>query len=144
MRGSCLCGQIEFQIVGDLPTKIYQCHCSLCRKQGGSASNSAIIVEASQLRWIAGQEHILSYTRPTGFRSDFCSRCGSPVPNPVRTLAYYWVPAGLLDDSVSLEIGAHFCLASKAAWDPGPSGGLQYDTVPDLPEFIELMHPRSS
>jgi hypothetical protein len=142
MRGSCLCGTVEFQIGGDLP-KIYQCHCSLCRKQGGSASNSAIIVEARNFSWIAGQGHVSSYVKPTGFRSDFCSRCGSPVPNPLRTTAYYWVPAGLLDDDVNLEVGAHLFVGSKAAWDMIPASGPQYETMPELSEFIELMHARS-
>jgi hypothetical protein len=88
MRGNCLCGKIAFQIIGDLP-KLYQCHCSLCRKQSGSSSNSATFVEAARLRWISGQDHIASYVKPTGFRSDFCSHCGSPVPNPVRATSYY-------------------------------------------------------
>ena len=139
MRGSCLCGRVEFQI--DSSPKIYQCHCSLCRKQGGSSSNSAIIVEARNFCWIAGQEHISSYVRPTGFRSDFCSRCGSPVPNPFRTTAYYWVPAGLLDDNVNLQVGAHLFVGSKAPWDTVPSNGPQYETMPEFSfsEFIELM-----
>ncbi len=38
MHGQCLCGAVKFEILGPLP-KLYQCHCSLCRKQSGSASN---------------------------------------------------------------------------------------------------------
>src|ERR1700722_4436493 len=127
MRGSCLCGKIEFQLVGDLP-KIYQCHCSLCRKQGGSSSNSAIIVIAESFRWLSGESQISSYVKPTGFRSDFCSQCGSPVPNPLRDTPYYWVPAGLLDYSAGLEIGAHLFVASKASWDEIAAHGAQYET----------------
>jgi hypothetical protein len=44
MQGSCLCGAIEFR-VEDIYPKAYQCHCSLCRKQGGASSSLAIIVE---------------------------------------------------------------------------------------------------
>jgi hypothetical protein len=142
MRGSCLCGKVEFQIGGVVP-KIYQCHCSLCRKQAGSSSNSAIIVEARNFNWIAGQEHISSYVKPTGFRSDFCSRCGSPVPNPLRTTVYYWVPAGLLEDNMNLEVGAHLFVGSKASWDTIPSNGPRYETMPELSELIELMHSQS-
>jgi hypothetical protein len=47
--------------------KIYQCHCSLSRKQGGSSSNSAIIVEARNFCWIAGQQHISSYGEQQAF-----------------------------------------------------------------------------
>jgi hypothetical protein len=141
MRGSCLCGEVRFELSGN-PGKMYQCHCSLCRKQGGSSSNSAILVTSSALRWISGQDKISSYVRPTGFRSDFCARCGSPVPNPLRTSSYYWVPAGLLDDDVSLEIAAHLYMGSRASWDPTPPGASQYDTIPKLSEFFELLHGR--
>jgi hypothetical protein len=137
MRGSCLCGQIEFQTQGSLP-KVYQCHRSLCRKQGGSSSNSGIIVDTENFRWIAGEGHISSYVRPTGFRSDFCSRCGSPVPNPLRGAPYYWVPAGLLDGAVDLKIAAHLFVGSKASWDEISRDGAHYDSMPGLSELIEL------
>jgi hypothetical protein len=140
MHGRCLCGEVAFEISGAIP-RIYQCHCSLCRKQGGSASNSSLIVEAQNLRWVAGHELVSSYVKPTGFRSDFCSRCGSPVPNPLRTTAYYWVPAGLLEDDPSLEIAVHLFVGSKASWDKICSDGAQFETVPRLSELMRLMHP---
>ena len=34
LRGSCLCGRVRFEVTAPFP-KLYQCHCSLCRKQGG-------------------------------------------------------------------------------------------------------------
>ena len=142
MRGSCLCGKVKFQILG-APPKLYQCHCSLCRKQGGSSSNSALVVEARHFRWVSGQENISSFVKPTGFRSDFCSRCGSPVPNPLRTTAYYWVPAGLLDSKVNLEIGVHLFVASKASWDTIPAGGRQYETMPELQELLRLLYSKT-
>ena len=48
MQGKCLCGQVAFEILGAVP-KLYQCHCSLCRKQGGSTSNTATIVAIAAL-----------------------------------------------------------------------------------------------
>ena len=141
MRGSCLCGLIGFEVGGN-PSKIYQCHCSLCRKQGGSASNSSIIAQAKNFRWISGQENISSYVRSTGFRSDFCSRCGSPVPNPLRSTSYYWIPAGLLDDDVGLQVGVHLYAGSKASWDTISSAVPKYETVPELRELFELLHVR--
>ena len=35
------------------------------------------------LAWLAAEHLISSYIKPTRFRSDFCSRCASPVSNPV-------------------------------------------------------------
>jgi hypothetical protein len=101
-----------------------------------------MIVRERNFRWTAGQEQIASYQKPTGFRSDFCSRCGSPVPNPLRTTKYYWVPAGLLDDDQTLEIGAHLFVDSKASWDEIPTGHPQFMTIPGLSELLDLLHSR--
>lgn len=138
MRGKCLCGKIEFEIAGTAK-KLYQCHCSLCRKQSGSTSNTSFIVAAEKLRWICGQENITSYVKPSGFRSDFCCQCGSPVPNPLRNTPYFWVPAGLLDND-RLEIVAHLHVASKASWDTILAAGTRYDSMPRLSELIELLY----
>jgi hypothetical protein len=135
MRGKCLCGLIEFEVLGVAP-KLYQCHCSLCRKQGGASSNTAAIVAQEQFRWLSGQEHISSWVKDTGFRSDFCSNCGSPVPNPLRSTPYYWVPAGLFEDGVQLIVSAHLFVGSKASWDVIASPGTQYETMPELSELL--------
>ena len=138
MHGHCLCESIEFEIDSDLP-KLYQCHCSLCRRQGGSASNTATIVSSDKFRWIRGAELISSWRKPTGFRSDFCMRCGSPVPNPLRGLPYVWVPAGLLDAPGPLEIVAHIFVDSKAPWDVLPPGGVHFPDAPSVAELTSLL-----
>ncbi len=137
MRGKCLCGLIEFEIVGVVP-KLYQCHCSLCRKQGGASSNTAAIVAEEQIQWLSGQEHITSWIKDTGFRSDFCSNCGSPVPNPLSGRPYFWVPAGLLEGDIQLKISAHLFVGSKASWDVITSAEKQYETMPELSELLRL------
>jgi hypothetical protein len=116
----------------------------LCRKQGGSVSNTALIVAAGKFRWITGESLISTWTRETGFRSYFCSRCGAPVPNPLRDTGYIWVPSGLLEDSEPLEIAAQLYVDSKASWDPLPSGGQHFETAPGLTELIALLHSRST
>jgi len=140
MRGDCICGEIAFEVAGNLP-KLYQCHCSLCRKQAGSSSNTGLIVAKENFRWLKGQENISSYVKSTGFRSDFCSQCGSVVPNPFRDRPYVWVPAGALDDSEPLGIVAHICVDSKASWDNQILSELeQYKEMPTLTELIALVH----
>ena len=142
VRGQCLCGKVVFEL-GGKPPRLYQCHCSLCQKQGGSTSNTAAIVGAEHFRWLAGEEIISSWIKDTGFRSDFCSNCGSPVPNPLRNTPYYWVPAGLLENGGPLEIGVHVHVGSKAHWDVLPPTGAQYEASPALPEFIRLLQSQS-
>jgi len=141
LGGSCLCGDVRFEVDGPFP-KLYQCHCSLCRKQGGSVSNTGLIVAADKFRWVTGEAAIGQWQRATGFRSWFCKRCGSTLPNPLRDTGYAWVPAGALDDDGPLEIGAQLFLASKTNWDRPRSDGMQEDEAPSLKELIAMLHGR--
>lgn len=139
MYGSCLCEQVKFEIDGD-HFRLYQCHCSLCRRQSGSLSNAATIVPNERFRWRRGSEFISSWQKASGFRSDFCSSCGAPVPNPLGDLPYFWIPAGLLAGDSRLEIVAHLCVASRASWDFAPLQGKCYDELPNLAELVALLH----
>ncbi len=142
LGGSCLCGRVRFEVAGPFP-KLYQCHCSLCRKQGGSVSNTGLIVATDKFRWLAGEDAIGKWQRSTGFRSHFCQRCGSVVPNPLRDTGYIWVPAGALDDVGTLEIAAQLFLGSKLDCDQPRTDGLQYETAPSLEELIAILHGRA-
>ena len=137
MKGSCLCGSIEFSISAT-SNNIYQCHCSLCRKQGGSASNSGMVIPLSHLVWIKGESHIKSWVKDSGFRSDFCSNCGSPVPNQLRGLDYYWIPVGSLEDG-PFNIVANLYTDSKATWGVVAPTGKRFKTMPEIEEFIDLL-----
>lgn len=138
MKGNCLCGSVEFEIDGN-EFNIYQCHCSLCKKQSGSTSNSSTIVAKENLRFIKGKDFISSWVKDTGFRSDFCSRCGSPVPNPLRNLDLYWVPVGLLPVSVKATVIAHLCISTISSWHLLEPGVAKFQDVPDLGLLKELL-----
>jgi hypothetical protein len=142
MHGSCLCGKVRFEVDGPYP-RLYQCHCSLCRKQGGSQSNTGLIVAAGKFRWLGGEDLIGKWQRSTGFRSHFCTHCGAPVPNPLRDTGYVWVPGGLLEGGAALEIGAQLHLDSRAPWAQVPAGGRRFPTAPSLDELIMLLHART-
>ena len=49
----------------------------------------------------------------------------------------------MLDDDVDLEVGVHIFVGSKASWDSIDPGVPQYETVPELSEFIRLLHSGS-
>lgn len=143
MKGKCLCGDVEFEVQAP-PRRLYQCHCSLCRKQSGAAGNAAFVVRSEQLRWLSGEALIHSYVKPTGFRSDFCSRCGSPVPNRIRSTSYVWVPAGLLEDSGTLEITMHLFVGSKASWEPTPTSGVVHESMPAFASVLASLRPEAA
>lgn len=130
MKGKCLCGAVEFELSGEIPN-LYQCHCSLCRKVTGSSANAALRIGASQFHWIRGDSGISEYVTDTGFKSHFCSSCGSPVPNITGADSAYWVPVGLLEDPGEIELVAHLFVGSRASWDIVADGAEHFDEMPD-------------
>ncbi len=139
LKGNCLCGEVSFELSGELPS-IYQCHCSLCRKVSGSSSNSALIVEASKFKWRSGERQIRSFSTSSGFKSEFCCQCGSPVPNISPSGDSYWVPAGLLSEPVDTKVSAHVYVGSHASWDVGfiNDGIPQFDTMPTQKDWFKI------
>ncbi|MBC2688562.1 GFA family protein [Pseudomonas kielensis] len=114
--GQCLCGAVRFSLEVE-PRYFYRCHCSLCRKQTGVGHNLATLVKADEFRWLAGQALISSWQKPSGYRNDFCSSCGSTVPNPLRQTPYFWIPLGLLDVELSSVCIGDFCTDDAMPWD---------------------------
>ncbi|KMO12631.1 GFA family protein [Methylobacterium platani] len=130
LTGSCLCGTVAFTVEEPLPG-LYQCHCSLCRKATGSSNNTAAIVATSRFRWMRGGEAIRSFVRDTGYRNDFCTTCGSTVPNLMTSGETMWIPAGLLDEPTGAAVTTHLFVASKAEWDEIGGTGQSYPGMPD-------------
>ena len=138
MQGKCLCGGVSFSLSGELPN-LYQCHCSLCRKVTGSSSNAAFRIDRDQLSWNSGEELIQEYQSETGFKSHFCSRCGSPLPNLTAQDSAWWVPVGLLEGDQGLQVGAHVFVGSRAGWDVVAESGQQFDEMPDAEALSALL-----
>ncbi|UXI70468.1 GFA family protein [Tahibacter amnicola] len=113
--GSCLCGEIRYEIRGDLGPAFF-CHCSRCRKASGSAFASNVVVAETDFAITRG-EHLLGT-----FRSSeetvrcFCTRCGSPIMSRRGNLGQVRVRMGTLDSTVTKGPGAHIFVASKAPW----------------------------
>ena len=120
IRGSCLCDGVQFEIdraVG--PFEL--CHCSRCRKVSGSAFVAALGVMVEDFHLLSGRELIQTYEAPIrecppAYGVAFCSRCGSPVPNPPVGEAWFEVPAGLLDTDPGLRPDKHIFVDYKSDW----------------------------
>jgi hypothetical protein len=102
----------------------------MCRKVTGAAANAAFVVPEQNFTWLAGESLIKYYSRPTGYRNDFCSICGSSLPNRLDPDGKVWIPAGLLDGPTSSRVAKHFFVGSKADWDDIGGTGVQYDALP--------------
>jgi hypothetical protein len=132
IKGRCLCGDVEFEIDGPLGTMSH-CHCSMCRKEHGSALATYVDAPAQGYRITKGEDKIHSYksSADRALHRSFCSTCGSVVPGkPEEGQDKVFVPAGLLEGDVDVKPAAHIFVASKAGWYEITDGLPQFDAYP--------------
>jgi len=142
-EGQCLCSAVRFSLAVE-PRFFYRCHCSLCRKQTGVGHNLATLVNAGDFRWVAGQDAITCWLKPSGYRNDFCSQCGSTVPNPLRESPYVWVPLGLLDANLPIECAGDFCVDDAMAWDTQRSANSHHASPESLAFLVRELRVNAS
>lgn len=115
--GSCLCGEVTFEIEGDFQN-FYLCHCERCRKDTGSAHAANLFSSTAELRWLSGEEKIKTYNfRAEGHIKSFCTNCGSALPNIQMDGKLLVVPAGSIESNINIKPQGHIYYASKANWD---------------------------
>src|SRR3954466_5912877 len=76
--GSCLCGNVRYEIDGEIGDFGY-CHCTSCRKASGTAHAANAPVERAAFTLVSGQDTLREFESTPGKLRAFCSRCGSPI-----------------------------------------------------------------
>jgi ADP-ribosyl-[dinitrogen reductase] hydrolase len=76
MRGSCLCAQVEYEVLR-LDSPIEHCSCRYCRKAHAAAFSTAVLVKREHFRWLKGGDLLKSYESSPGKRRYFCANCGT-------------------------------------------------------------------
>jgi hypothetical protein len=120
IHGSCFCGCVSFEFTRAIgPFEL--CHCNRCRKASGSAFFAWLLVPREDFKFLQGHDLIKSFEAPVreappAYSTNFCSRCGSPVPNAFRESPYIEVPAGLLDDDPLIRPDRHIFVDVKSPW----------------------------
>lgn len=129
-RGSCLCGEIQYEISEKLGD-IVQCHCQKCRKATGTAFATNAPIPKQAFHLYQGQNFLKSYASSKETMRFFCSQCGSPV-YAIQLAApdIYRIRLGLIDDDIHEPISKHVYVGSKANWDEILDGRPQFLTYP--------------
>lgn len=129
LRGSCLCGEVQYEYSGELGP-IVMCHCSQCRRAQGSAYATNSPVQASRFRFVAGQELVKEFESTAGKKRAFCQECGSPLysrrdakPEVLR------LRIGTLTTPIGVKPSHHIYADSAAEW---------YEFTDRLPRYAEL------
>ncbi len=121
-KGSCLCGGVTFEVMGDLPAPV-ACHCTQCRKQSGHYW-AATDVTREQLT-VAGEEHVTYYSASLGIRRGFCGICGTFLFWEPLGTGKMDVAMGAFDTATETKLSKHIFVADK---------GDYYDIADGLPE----------
>lgn len=133
LRGSCLCGEIAFEVEGPIGV-VHNCHCSRCRKARAAAHTTNGFTTADRARFVRGQERVVRYRVPGArvFAHVFCGVCGSGTLMLGKERNRAGIPFGSLDDDPGHGAQRHIFVASKAPW---------YEIADDLPRFDEMPPP---
>ena len=99
--GRCLCGEVTYELAGDLIATAV-CHCDHCQRQSGGAFSVNLVARESQLT-ISGELRTYDEMGERGdavyVRRRFCGGCGSPIMSELtQTPGVVAVKAGTLDD----------------------------------------------
>ena len=130
-KGSCLCGNITFEIIGEFE-QFFLCHCERCRKDTGSAHAANLFSSSASLVWLSGEEKAKIFDfKSQGHIKSFCSECGSALPHTQMDGRLLVVPAGSLDNDVPIMPQGHIYVGRKANWDEALEKVVRYDELPD-------------
>ena len=130
-KGSCLCGEITFEIIGEFES-FFLCHCERCRKDTGSAHAANLFSSSAKLIWLSGKDKAKTFDfKSEGHIKSFCSNCGSALPNIQMDGDLLVVPAGSLDSDVQIEPQGHIYWRNKANWDNNLEKVAKFDQLPN-------------
>ncbi len=134
ITGSCVCGQIRYEIRGQMGA-ITHCHCPTCRKAHASAFSSVSRVDLDDLVFTAGQTLLKFYESSPGKKRYFCSNCGSQIYARREDQNHYLFRMGTIDGDPVVRPAQHIFTAYKALW---------YNIHDHIPEYSEWPTNRST
>jgi hypothetical protein len=129
MNGSCLCGQVVYEI-DSLDMPIAHCHCRTCRKAHGAAYTTTAGVMREHFRWIKGEELVTSFESSPGKLRKFCSKCGSHVVAERPIQPHVSLRVATLDDDPGTTPMMRIWRAHDVPWLNEDAGRPSYDEVP--------------
>ena len=119
LTGRCLCGEITYEIEGDLIATAV-CHCDHCQRQSGGAFSVNLIAHESQLT-LNGNLRTYDEMGELGdkvyVRRRFCGTCGSPIVSELAlTDGIVAVKAGALDDKSAVLPTVEVWCVDRQPW----------------------------
>ncbi len=121
-KGSCLCGNVSFEVNGDLPAPS-ACHCTKCRKHTGH-SEAGTDIPRNRVK-IMGSEHVTWCHSSEKVRRGFCQTCGSSLFFDPLYQDWIGINMGAFDGPTNTKLVKHIFVGDK---------GDYYDISDGLPQ----------
>lgn len=119
LEGGCVCRAVRYRVEAK-PLFVHCCHCRWCQRETGSAFVLNALVEAEQVKVLAGESEIIDTPSQSG-KGQKIARC--PKCRVALWSNYYWpgpsirfVRVGTLDDPDRVPPDIHIFTSSKQRW----------------------------
>src|SRR5262249_44388977 len=141
LRGSCLCGEVKYEIDGSL-RNVVNCHCSMCRKAHGAAFRTRATVRVAAFHFKTGEALLTFYESSPGEHRSFCRVCGAKVITKYdRHPESYGFALGTLDTDPEVKPSRHVFTRFKAPWHDITDGLPQVEELP--PDVLEVIKAKT-
>lgn len=110
--GSCLCEAIKFT-AENMKNTIGACHCTTCRKWGGSAFME---ISCGSEVTFQGEENLVVFNSSDWAERGFCALCGSHLFYRLKDNQDHMMPVGLFDDDSGLVFEQQVFIDEKPSY----------------------------
>lgn len=115
--GTCLCKAVSIEIKGPI-SQIIHCHCSLCRKNSGTAFATNGFVNTRDFTLTKGKDNLTEFNFKPRRARFFCKTCGSPIYSAnAEDKSRLRIRLGLIDSDITEQVISHNFVTSKANWE---------------------------
>jgi len=125
--GSCLCGDVQFEVRGPL-RDIILCHCTQCQKSSGHhfAATAALsadlhIKPSDSLKWFKSSNHA---------ERGFCNKCGSSLFWQMHAWDTTSIMVGSFDEDINLPVSSQVFMADRKSYYTPDNTIPSYETYP--------------
>jgi len=126
LTGSCLCGDIEYQ-VEQLDSPIVHCSCQTCIKAHSAAFNTGAGINRSHFKWTKGEDKLNNYESSPGKLRHFCSRCGSQLMAEKEGQSNVILRVATLDDDPGVKPEFQIWKSHEKPWLENKDNITAYD-----------------
>lgn len=129
IEGTCLCGEISYQVDGEL-LFLYNCHCVECRAFSGAAHATNASIASSDFQVNDPMGYLTKYSTRGGVRY-FCRNCGSSMYSLSKGGEDF--PAlhvGTIRNPPQKALDANLWTSEKCPWVELAASVASYDAAP--------------